>query len=61
MAERDRRAPALDAEIAAHPEQALAQARAAAATDADRGLGARWAAMNDHTFANPGRDACAGC
>jgi hypothetical protein len=48
-AERDRRAPALDAEIAAD-DQTLAQARATAA-DADAGLGARWAAMNDHTFA----------
>src|SRR4029077_4365014 len=48
-AERDRRAPALDAEIAGD-DQTLAQARATAA-DADAGLGARWAAMNDHTFA----------
>ena len=49
-AERDRRAPTLDAEIAAD-EQTLAQARKTVAADADAGLGARWAAMNDHTFA----------
>jgi len=51
-AERERRAPELDAQIAAD-EQALAQARSAAAADADHGLGARWAAMNDHTVAGP--------
>jgi hypothetical protein len=50
-AERDRRAPALDAEIAADG-QAVAQARAGASADADPGLGARWSAMNDHTFAD---------
>lgn len=51
LAERDGRAPVLDAQIA-DSEQALAQARQAA-TAADRGLGARWVAMNDHTLANP--------
>ncbi len=51
LAERDARAPVLDAQIA-DSEQALAQARQAAAA-ADRGLGARWVAMNDHTLANP--------
>ncbi|KUH67862.1 hypothetical protein AU184_22820 [Mycolicibacterium novocastrense] len=53
LADRDLRAPALDAQIA-DAEQALAQARQAATTDADRGLGAQWVAMNDHTLANPG-------
>ncbi|WP_231744795.1 DUF4407 domain-containing protein [Mycobacterium sp. IS-1590] len=53
LAERDLRAPALDAQVI-DGEQALAQARQAATTDADRGLGARWVAMNDHTLANPG-------
>lgn len=53
LADRDVRAPALDAQIA-DAEQALAQARQAARADADRGLGARWVAMNDHTLANPG-------
>jgi hypothetical protein len=42
VANRDRLAPELDSEIASR-EQAL-----------DRGLGARWQAMNDHTFASPG-------
>lgn len=53
LADRDLRAPALDAQIA-DAEQALAGARQAATADADRGLGARWVAMNDHTLANPG-------
>ncbi len=53
VAEHDRLAPALDAEIADR-QQALAQARASATADVDHGLGARWVAMNDHTFANPG-------
>ncbi|OBI82167.1 DUF4407 domain-containing protein [Mycobacterium sp. E740] len=53
LADRDRRAPVLDAEITDR-EQALAQARQAAIADADRGLGARWVAMNDHTLAHPG-------
>jgi Domain of unknown function (DUF4407) len=50
-AERDRRAPALDADVAAN-EQTLTQARTAAAADSDAGLSARWAAMNDDTFAD---------
>lgn len=50
VAERDRRAPALDAEVDAR-EQAVAQARAAAL---DGGLGARWVAMNTYTLAHPG-------
>nr|WP_090339695.1 DUF4407 domain-containing protein [Mycolicibacterium malmesburyense]CRL68178.1 putative integral membrane protein [Mycolicibacterium malmesburyense] len=53
LADRDLRAPALDAQIT-DAEQALAEARQAATADADRGLGARWVAMNDHTLANPG-------
>jgi Domain of unknown function (DUF4407) len=53
LAERDRRAAGLDAEIAAD-EQALAQARDTATADADSGLGARWAAMNDYTLAGLG-------
>jgi hypothetical protein len=50
---RDRVAPALDSEITAR-EQSLEQARKTAMTDVDHGLGARWMAMNDHTFASPG-------
>ena len=46
-------APELDSEIAAR-EQALEQARATATKDVDHGLGSRWMAMNDHTFASPG-------
>ena len=53
VANRDRAALGLDAEIAAR-EQAVQQARATAATDVDHGLGARWTAMNEHTFASPG-------
>lgn len=53
LAERDGRAPVLDARIA-DGERTLAQARQAAVADADRGLGARWVAMNDHTLAHPG-------
>ena len=52
-AERDRRAPALDADIDAR-EQAFAQARESAMTDEDGGFGARWTAMNEYTFATPG-------
>jgi hypothetical protein len=52
MAERERRAPALDAEISAG-ERTLTQARETAAADVDLGLGARWAAMNDQTLATP--------
>jgi hypothetical protein len=50
---RDRLAPGLDSEVAAR-EQALEQARTTALTDVDGGLGARWQAMNDHTFASAG-------
>ncbi len=53
VANRDRVAPGLDAQIAAR-EQALEQARTTAMKDVDHGLGARWMAMNDHTFASPG-------
>ncbi|KUH99814.1 DUF4407 domain-containing protein [Mycobacterium sp. IS-3022] len=53
LAEQELQAPAVDAQIAAD-EQALTQAREAAALKADRGLGARWVAMNDHTSADMG-------
>jgi hypothetical protein len=53
VANRDRTAAGLDAEIAVR-EQALAQARTTATNDVDHGLGARWMAMNNHTFASPG-------
>ena len=58
VANRDRAAPELDSAIAAR-EQALEQARATAMKDVDHGLGARWMAMNDHTFASPARCCCA--
>ena len=51
VANRDRVAPRLDSEIAAR-EQALEQTRTTAMKDVDHGLGARWMAMNDHTFAS---------
>lgn len=53
LAEQQLRVPALDAQIA-DDERALTQAREAAALDGDRGLGARWVAMNEHTSANMG-------
>ncbi|MDG5481325.1 DUF4407 domain-containing protein [Mycolicibacterium gadium] len=53
LAERDRQAAVLDSQIA-DGERAVAQARQAAIADADRGLGARWVAMNDHTLADAG-------
>jgi hypothetical protein len=53
VANRDRVAPGLDSEITAR-EQVLEQARRTATTDVDRGLGARWMAMNDYTIASPG-------
>jgi hypothetical protein len=53
VAERDRGAPALDAQIA-DDERALTQARQTATADADHGLGARWVAMNDYTLNDPG-------
>jgi hypothetical protein len=53
LAARDRQAPELGATIA-QEEQALAAARSAVVADAGRGLGARWVAMNELTFANIG-------
>jgi hypothetical protein len=53
VAARDRQAPALDAKIG-QDEQALAEARRAVVADAGRGLGARWVAMNELTFASAG-------
>jgi len=50
VADRDRRATELDAEVRIR-EQALTQARDATLTG---GLGARWQAMNGHTLAHPG-------
>lgn len=50
---RERRAPELDAAIV-DDERMLANARAVAGSAADRSLGARWVAMNDHTLAGPG-------
>lgn len=52
-AERDRLAPALDADVT-DGERALTEARDVAITGADRGFGARWLAMNSHTLASPG-------
>lgn len=53
VVERDGRAPQLDGQIAAQ-EQGLAQARAVATAHSDRGLGARWSAMNAQSVASPG-------
>ncbi|MCH9733313.1 MAG: DUF4407 domain-containing protein, partial [Actinomycetia bacterium] len=53
LAARERRAPELDAAVA-DDERVLRDARATAAEGADRGLGARWVAMQDHTLAAPG-------
>ncbi len=53
LAARDRQAPELDAEIA-QEKQALAAARNTVVADAGRGLGARWVAMNELTFASTG-------
>ncbi|OBG23497.1 hypothetical protein A5765_18860 [Mycolicibacterium celeriflavum] len=53
LAEQELRAPALDAQIA-DDERALTQAREAAALDGDRGLGARWVALNEYTSADLG-------
>ena len=53
LAARDRQAPELDANIA-RDEQALDKARHDVVADAGRGLGARWVAMNDLTFAAGG-------
>ena len=53
LAARDRQAPELDANIS-RDELALAQARQTVVAEAGRGLGARWVAMNDLTFASTG-------
>jgi Domain of unknown function (DUF4407) len=53
LAARDRRAPGLDAQIADR-EQALARAREAAVATTDRGLGTRWVALQQLTFASAG-------
>lgn len=53
LAARDGRAPGLDATIS-RQEQALRDARDGVVSDADRGLGARWVAMNDLTSADAG-------
>ncbi|MBV8348252.1 MAG: DUF4407 domain-containing protein, partial [Mycolicibacterium sp.] len=53
LAARDQQAPGLDAQITAG-EQTVALARQAAMAQADRGLGARWIAMYDRTFADAG-------
>ena len=53
LAARDRQAPALDAEIS-HQERALEEASHGVIVDADRGVGARWVAMNDLTSADAG-------
>ena len=53
VAERGRRATQLDGQVAVE-EHVLAQARDAATQNADRGLGARWSAMNAHSVAIPG-------
>jgi hypothetical protein len=50
---RDRQAPELDAKVS-RQEQALTEARQSVLADAGRGLGARWVAMNDLTFASTG-------
>jgi hypothetical protein len=53
LAARDRQAPELDAKIS-RGQQALTEARQSLVADAGRGLGARWVAMNDVTFASTG-------
>jgi hypothetical protein len=53
LAARYRQAPELDANIS-RDELALAQARQTVVAEAGRGLGARWVAMNDLTFASTG-------
>ena len=53
LAARDRQAPELDAKVF-RAEQALTEARQSVVADAGRGLGARWVAMNDLTFASTG-------
>ncbi|MFF0541482.1 DUF4407 domain-containing protein [Nocardia thailandica] len=51
-AAQDRVAP-LDTRVT-ETDRALATARAAAFAEGDRGLGARWVALNDHTLDHPG-------
>jgi len=53
LAARDRQAPELDGKIS-RDEQALTEARHTVVAEAGRGLGARWVAMNDLTFASTG-------
>jgi hypothetical protein len=53
VAARNQQAPGLDAKLA-NDEQALARARETVIAGADRGLGARWVAMNDLTLARGG-------
>lgn len=53
LAARDSRAPDLDATMS-RQEAALRDARDAVVADAGRGLGARWVAMNELTFAEAG-------
>ncbi|MDT2009948.1 DUF4407 domain-containing protein [Rhodococcus opacus] len=53
LATRDRDAPGLDAEIA-RAADGLAAARAAAPSEVDRSLGARWTAMHEYTIGHPG-------
>ncbi len=53
LAARDRQAPELDAAIS-RERRALDEARRGVIADADRGLGARWVAMNDLTSADFG-------
>jgi Domain of unknown function (DUF4407) len=53
LAARDRQAPELDARVSG-AEQAFTEARKSVVAEAGRGLGARWIAMNDLTFASGG-------
>ena len=53
LAARDRQAPELDGKIS-RDEQTLTEARHTVVAEAGRGLGARWVAMNDITFASTG-------
>jgi Domain of unknown function (DUF4407) len=53
VAERDRLAPSLDAQLVDQQQQ-LGTARDAAMASADRGFGARWLAMNAYTLERPG-------
>ena len=53
LAARERQGPQLDAEISDRG-RAISQTRETAIADADRGFGARWVAMNEHTFGSVG-------